>query len=147
MVGILAAGSTGGAVVPHVVLVAGASMEPTVRRGAWVRVAALEGPVEVGDVVVLRGRDGSIVHRVLHLARFHSGARVFHGGDASRRFGLAALEDVLGRVVAEVPDDLPVPRLDEVDAVVRRRLRGVQFRCRCYSLARRALEALLPRSG
>jgi hypothetical protein len=71
--------------------VAGPSMEPTVARGARVRVTPCPDP-RAGDVVVLHTRGGLVVHRLW--ARL-PGVLV-HGGEGGAP-GLARPRDLVGR--------------------------------------------------
>lgn len=90
-------------------------MEPTLPRGATVRIAALEPAalLEVGDVVVIAAAAGEelIVHRVLH-AFVESGRDfIIHQGDApGTSFAVASREQVLARAIAVDDESSNSPR-------------------------------------
>jgi hypothetical protein len=129
--------------VPVLVEIAGGSMEPSLGRGWRVVVEPTADPLCPGDIVLIRGAQGNLVHRVVHVADFHAGTRVFHRGDAGGGTGLSLVDDVLGRVTAIVaPPDQPLPTVERLSATLARRLRGARVRCRLYALTRQLAEGL-----
>jgi hypothetical protein len=127
---------------PPIVIVGG-SMEPTLGRGARVRVGPLTGAPVAGDVVLIRGAQELIVHRVVYFARFLSGARVFHRGDAGGGIGLSLEEAVLGRVTGVLDPPAPgLPQLSGTAPAVQRRVWSAFRRCRAYALLRQLAERL-----
>ncbi|MHC4606429.1 MAG: S24/S26 family peptidase [Planctomycetota bacterium] len=79
------------------VAVGSSSMAPTLRTGetAWVRTDLRH---RVGDVVLIRGARGNVVHRLV--ARFSDGRKTWfvHQGDASRMCGLVEEGEIEGVV-------------------------------------------------
>lgn len=88
------------------ITVAGGSMAPTLALGQ--RVLVRRGQPAVGDVVLLRGRDAPILHRLvarIDLPAFH---RFVHRGDAvGARAGLCRHQDVLA--IADLSRRVPDP--------------------------------------
>lgn len=90
--------------VPTQLRMVGASMEPTLQRGAVLQIVPVATSVELepGEVVVIASRqaDEVIVHRVL-LTFVEAGGRfVVHQGDApGTAFCVASRQQVLARVV------------------------------------------------
>lgn len=101
---------TGGAWVTCV----GTSMEPTIPRGARIRVAETRpAAIRAGDVVIFATAAGFVTHRVV--ARL--GRWLLHAGDgATAAPGLVRADRVLGRVL--LPRRAP-PLGDRVRAAVR----------------------------
>jgi hypothetical protein len=85
-----------------IVTIVGGSMAPALPAGARVRVDTGDRAPAPGRVMLLRGRDGWIVHRVLAVSGAGPDARVAHAGDASWRYGLVATADVAGSVTESV---------------------------------------------
>jgi hypothetical protein len=137
--------------LPLLVQIAGGSMEPSLCRGWRVLVHPTAIPPHAGDLVLIRVIDGSLIHRVVVVARFRAGLRIFHRGDAGGGIGLSRPEDVLGRVTSIVePPARPLPTQETLSLPLLRSLRGARRRCRLYTLARNlaerlAIDRLLPR--
>jgi len=132
--------STPGGVLPPTLVVVGASMAPTLPPGTRLRVAPLAGAAVLrpGEVLVLRSRQGLLVHRLL--LPFGPGhAHVVHAGDAGGGLGVAPREAVVGRVLGLVDSPEPLP---QPPAAVRARLRGARRRARLYVLLRACALAL-----
>jgi SAM-dependent methyltransferase len=88
----------------------GASMEPSIRRSQNVRVRQ-ERPPSSGDVVLIDGRDGFVVHRLVGWVWLPTGGRWIHRGDADDAgVGLAAPESILGLVTTEPGSEKVAPR-------------------------------------
>jgi hypothetical protein len=126
--------------VPVEIQVIGTSMEPTLRQGTRLTVAAVEGRMEahVGDVVVIATDDPAelVVHRLMHL--FCEGDRrlVIHQGDATgAAFAVTTRDRIIARVtgVAGPTPHRPIS-LEPSDA---RRFRRRRIACRAYAAARR----------
>jgi hypothetical protein len=126
--------------VPARLRLIGSSMEPTLRRGATLWIAALEvsAVLDAGDVVVIAAAGGQevIVHRVLQT--FVEGGRDFivHQGDApGTTFAVAARPQVLARVTAVDADtsQLPCP----IGSGDRGRFTARRLASRGYLVARR----------
>lgn len=121
--------------VPPVVTVAGVSMAPGLPPGARLRVVPLDGPLAVGDVVVLRGGAASasafVVHRVAGIdAR---DGLVAHRGDAGGRVGFAPSSALVGRVAARLDaPDARVPSPSDLDPAAARAFGRAAARCRAY---------------
>ncbi|HSL81815.1 MAG TPA: signal peptidase I [Thermoanaerobaculia bacterium] len=91
-------------------IVYGRSMEPTIRRGARVRVDHSLESIRLGDVIVFKNGDHLTAHRVVEIRRDESGGiryvtrgdlNDYHDGEVEERF-------VVGRVL-EVLDGDPHP--------------------------------------
>lgn len=79
------------------VTVVSASMEPTIRAGesVWVRA---DLPCRAGDVVAIEHEGALLVHRIQGRIRLGGRTWYIHQGDASRRSGLAADDEIVGVV-------------------------------------------------
>ena len=118
-------------------------MEPSLCRGWRVLVHATATPPRAGDLALIRDIDGRLVHRVVLVARFRAGLRIFHRGDAGGGIGLSRPEDVLGQVVSIVePPGRPLPTQEELSGRLLRGLRQARCRCRLYAFARSLAEGL-----
>jgi hypothetical protein len=118
-----------------IVTIVGGSMAPGLPAGARVRVDPDDRAPAVGLVMLFRGRDGWIVHRVLAVSPARE--RVAHAGDAAWRFGLARTDDVAGRVVESVgplPGD--VLEVSELPPAARARYAWNALRARAALAAR-----------
>lgn len=92
---------------------AGESMSPTLRRGERVNVQPWRA--RLGEVVLIRGRDGFVLHRMIARLSLGGIGRFIHRGDApGAQPGLCRCEDVLG--VAELPPRR-VTLLDQLQAI------------------------------
>lgn len=79
----------------------GPCMRPVFEEGAWVRVEPRARRACVGDVVLLQTfRSGVIIHRLVARCRFGGRTYFVHKGDASRAWGVAGEDQVLGLVPA-----------------------------------------------
>ena len=113
-------------------------MEPTLQPGCHVLVAALTTPPQPGDIVLLRGPDGLVVHRVVALEDAGGTQLLFHRGDAPGHVGITRPEAVAGRVEATVtPSAGPLPGWENLDAAVRVRFASSRLRCLRYARLRR----------
>ena len=88
----------------------GVSMEPLLREGMVLRVGQYSGPARIGDVVIFRGADKLIAHRVIAV----TAAGVKTSGDAQPHIvEEVAHRDVLAKVQAVYASDAPdAPRID-----------------------------------
>jgi len=86
------------------VKVVGSSMEPTVPRGSRA-VVVRTGPdgLQVGDLALIEGAQGRILHRIVFRAKIGDLALVFHRGDVVGG-GIGVIEEaaVAGRALALV---------------------------------------------
>jgi hypothetical protein len=122
---------------PFLIEVQGGSMEPTLSRGSLVLVDRRRQLPAASDVIVVRGQDRLIVHRVVHVAALRSGVRVYHAGDAAGAIGRCTRHAVLGRVAAVVdPGDTRAASLRPLSAAARRRLRWARWRCEAEAAMR-----------
>jgi hypothetical protein len=134
--------------VPAAIEVAGASMEPTIAKGAKVRVAACASGDDprVGEIVLLATEDDGVVllHRLMGLFDDAGRPSVLHIGDApDSLFGVVPRTAVLGRMVGfEPPDERPVPTIDRLEGAARARAIRLLVYASAFMLARRASAAL-----
>ena len=127
----------------------GGSMSPTLERGWKVLVEPLEAPPEPGDVVLIDGTTGYIVHRCLGMVTLGSPPQkqvvhVIHAGDSpSARPGVVPASRVTGRVRAIVrPDGRRLPALEELPQQTRRRLSRFRSRWELYARLLRLAETI-----
>lgn len=119
--------------LPLLVEVRGRSMEPTLPEGSTVWVDESAHAALPGDVVLIKGRSGWIVHRIVWRSRVRGRDRVFHRGDCEGGIGVCELAAVRGRVLSIVaPGQSPIPELDDLPVGFRRRFRWAQKRCRLF---------------
>lgn len=131
--------------VPRLLTLSGGSMEPTIRKGWTVQVNPLREEPGPGRVVVIRGAQAWIVHRVVAVD-LHEPALVLHRGDAMGGVGACRREDVVGEVVALVSPMGPLPEL--AGGPPRRAFDAARRRCALYLALRRAARATgIHRSG
>jgi hypothetical protein len=127
--------------VPPVVEIAGISMAPSLERGWRVRIEpATEAAAAPGEVLLLKGEGGLVLHRVVAVFTRHGERLVFHRGDGGGRIGLARPDAIRGRAVAVLhPTSRPIPQGAQLDRTTRRHLAVARARCRvfmaCWRLA------------
>lgn len=92
-------------------LTTGGCMLPTLASGDRVLVERLPPDrYRVGDVVVYRGEDSLVAHRLVGSFRVGPDSYLVHRGDNSRVRGVLAREEILGRVSAILwPDGSRIP--------------------------------------
>jgi hypothetical protein len=130
-----------------VIEVRGASMEPSIPKGAKVAVAALALTDELspGEVVLLvTTSDVLLLHRVMHVFVERGQRFVVHQGDAlDSTFGVAARDRVFARMTAFEDPSRPAPTTRaRLDAAVRARFLRRRVACRAFVAARRLANAL-----
>ncbi len=114
-------------------------MEPTLKKGWTVWVDGDADHVSPGDVVILEGGCGWIVHRIIWRSILGETDLLFHRGDFEGGIGVSPWAAIRGRVVAIIePDRAPIPPFSSLPTGFRRRFRWAQARCRVYSLCRSA---------
>ena len=120
-----------------VVRIGGRSMEPTLPVHALVLVTDELDCVKNGEVVVLEGSTGPVVHRLIHRTSVGGDDLVYHRGDLGGGIGVAPATALRGRAVAILePDRAPMPPLSGLAAGVRRSLRIARARCRLHAAIR-----------
>jgi hypothetical protein len=129
--------------LPATIEVVGASMEPTIAKGAKVRVVAWPaGEERPGEIVLLatEGDETLLLHRVMHVFDEAGRRYVIHQGDtASSLFAVVARDAVLGRMsVFAPPDGRPAPTPERLDAPARARFSRRRAACLAFVAARRA---------
>jgi hypothetical protein len=121
-----------------IIVVAGDSMEPSLRRGIQVRVEPAGGELAVGDIVLFQGRSRLVLHRVVATFAERGRRYVVHRGDAGGAMGLVAREAVLGRLVEVLSPEAPFPALERLSRSARHAFRRARRRGLAYVIARRA---------
>jgi hypothetical protein len=122
------------------------SMAPSLPRGVALRVEAIGGEPDVGDVVLIfTGRDTDpVLHRVMHL--YSEGTRrfVMHQGDApASAFATCPLGAVMARAVGFASDPArPLPTLDRLGPEEMARFRRRRRACSGFAWARRVGAAI-----
>jgi hypothetical protein len=111
-------------------------MAPTLRYGSRVCVAAGVKAPDPGDLVLIYGNAGWIVHRIIHRCTISGTEHVFHRGDKEGRIGLCLGSSVCGQVVARLSDNTHIPALHEMPLAFQQRFRRARMRCRFYALCR-----------
>jgi hypothetical protein len=101
---------------PLVVELSGDSMQPGLPRGCRLRVERLStgAGLEPGQIVVLRGPQGLVVHRLVGRYGPLGQERLVHRGDAAGRLGVAAGSALVGRVAAVLAPELELPTLERL---------------------------------
>jgi len=115
-------------------------MEPTLPKASVVWATRDPGSAVIGDVVLLEGRSGWIVHRLLWFSAGNGKGLLFHRGDFEGGIGICPSSAIRGRVVAMIePDRIPLLPFQDLSVAFRWRFRLAQARCRvylfCFSLA------------
>ena len=97
-----------------VVELQGDSMQPVLPRGCRLRVEPLDpgAPLRPGEIVVLRGALGLVVHRLVWLSSAAGDQHLVHRGDAGGRLGVALKSALVGRVRAVLVPALPLPTIE-----------------------------------
>jgi len=109
-------------------------MEPTLLKGWTVWVDGDAQSATPGDVVLLEGTRGWIVHRVVWQSTSRGTGLLFHRGDFEGGIGISTRSAIRGRVIAVIePDRSPIPPIADLPAGFRRRFRLAQIRCQVYS--------------
>ena len=123
----------------------GESMSPTIERGGKVLVEPLDGPLVSGEVILIEGGAGNVIHRYLGSVSWGAPCReyVVHAGDSSAIAGIVLASQVRGRVrtVLHPASRHLIPVADPPPAV-RRRHRRFLARWQTYARLRRAVEAI-----
>jgi hypothetical protein len=131
--------------LPATIEVVGASMEPTIARGAKIMVVAWpQGGERVGEIVLLatEGTGGVLLlHRVMHLFEEAGHAYVVHQGDApGSEFAIVPREAVLGRMRSfAAPDARLSPTPERLDDAARARFGRRRAACLVLVAARRTM--------
>lgn len=121
-------------------------MEPTIPRGALVRVGPLAAPAP-GVVAVLRRPGGHLLHRIVAVVPDTPGPLVLHRGDAGGHVGVARIEDVVGVGVAILDPCLELPPFDRLPAPIQRGFRRARRRSLLYAALRRLAQRIGWTSG
>lgn len=100
----------------------GDSMQPGLPRGCRLRVErpGADAGLEPGQIVVLRGPQGLVVHRLVGCFGPAGAVRLVHRGDASGRLGVAPESALVGRVAAVLAPELELPTLERLTPEERR---------------------------
>jgi hypothetical protein len=120
---------------PFVVELAGDSMQPGLPRGCRLRVERLSTSAGLapGQIVVLRGPQGLIVHRLVGLCGPRGAERLLHRGDASGRLGVAPGSALVGRVAAVLSPALELPTLERLRPEARRAFERARLKAGWYA--------------
>jgi len=118
-------------------------MSPTLPDGTVVWVDYRFRSPEPGDVVLLKGANSLIVHRIVHRTGTGASSMIYHRGDLEGGIGVTSDSAILGRVVAVMePDRLPIPGLADLSPGFRQRFRLARFRCRAHAICHRTVSRL-----
>lgn len=123
----------------------GESMSPTLERGWKVLVEPLDGPLASGEVILIEGGAGNVIHRYLGSVSWGAPCReyVVHAGDSSAMAGVALASQVRGRVRTVLhPAARRLLSAADLPPAARRRHRRFLVRWRIYARLRRSVEAI-----
>lgn len=123
----------------------GESMSPTLERGWKVLVEPLDGPLAWGEVILIEGGAGNVIHRYLGSVSWGAPGReyVVHAGDSSAMAGVALASQVRRRVKTVLhPAARRLLPLADPPPAARRRHRRFLARWQVYARLRRAVEAI-----
>ena len=99
---------------PQLVEVAGRSMEPSLGLGSRVWVTPDSGNAKPGDIALIRGREGWILHRVVATHAEGDEVLVFHRGDAGGGIGCCPATAIAGTAVAFLDPSASFPKLESM---------------------------------
>ena len=109
-------------------------MEPTLPKGSVVWATRDAGSAVMGDVVLLEGGIGWIVHRLVWRSTGGETDLLFHRGDFEGGIGVCPSAAIRGRVVAMIePDRTSLRPFQDLSVGFRCRFRLAQARCGVYS--------------
>jgi signal peptidase I len=80
--------------------VCGSSMEPTIKKGAIIKIENINDDILIGDVIVFLNNDHLTVHRVINMYCSTQGKQIYvtKGDNCSNKTEIVTEENIIGKV-------------------------------------------------